>query len=361
MTTNGLNPGHAGGVEKASLPTPVRNNLIGYKGLPQWGRLSVIPEDINWTLFDARNPMGARRWNWQKNFLFKHFDFYGVQSKTFTFGCGIVRLGLINSVFAYIDSPATGLVQRQFNLPLDWGLKADYHPHGFTVWEHPLKKHHLIESTRTPELRRLSMNFGHDFRALVDIDCSDESTLALSTPVANTGFTYAQKTTGNRVHGEVFVNGKVLNIDPRVDGCYHDWTAGFLRRETFWNWCCVTGARAEGEDLLAINLARGVNETSAHENELWVNGERYELPLCHFDYQRDNVLEPWRVYSDCGRVDLAFSPVGQISDHRNLIILASRFNQCYGTFTGKVIHPDTGDTLVVNGLKGWCEDHYAKW
>lgn len=320
-----------------------------------------MPCDINWAQYDARSPLGAKRWPWVKHFLFKHFDFYGVQGKGFTFGCGVVRLGYLHSVFAYLDSPSTGFVQQQFNVPLDWGLEADYRPIGTTRWAHPFKSGVHLESTRTDSLRQLTMNFGHDFRALIDIQATEQGTLMVSTPVANTGFTYAQKTSGMRVSGEIYANGQVLTIDPERDGCYHDWTAGYLRRETFWNWCCVTGRRNPGEPLLAINLARGVNETSAHENELWVDGERFELPMCQFGYDRDDVMQAWRIYSPCGSVDLQFTPHGQISDHRNLIVIASRFNQCFGSFSGQVIHPSTGDTIQVKGLKGWCEDHYAKW
>ena len=56
-----------------------------------------------------------------------------------------------------------------------------------------------------------------------------------------------------------------------------------------------------------------------------------------------------------------FTPKGSIDDHRNLWVLASRFNQCFGEFRGTVTLKETGATYLLDGLTGWCEDHYAKW
>jgi len=335
-------------------------DLINAKGVPTWGRMSDLPSQINWQQYDARNAMGAKRMAWQRRFLFKHFDFYGVLGQGFTFGCGMVRLGLLNSTFAYLHT-AQGLHRIQFDLPLDVGFESDYKPIGQSTWNHPFKKNHQVLAVRTETSRSLNFRFGDSFHGQVSIDCRESETLALNTPVANTGFAYAQKSSGGAVTGHVHLNGVDYLINPEKDGCYHDWTAGFLRRETFWNWACASGRSAPGQPLLSLNVARGVNETSAHENVLWVNGQLNNLPLVLFEYERDNVHAPWRVYSQCGAVDLQFTPKGSIDDHRNLWVLASRFNQCFGEFRGTVTLKETGATYLLDGLMGWCEDHYAKW
>lgn len=336
-------------------------NLIQSSGVPQWGRLQVLPDQINWRDFDLRDAMGKRRAAWLKPFLFKHFDFYGAVGQGFTFGCGMVRLGLVNSTFAYLYSESKGLTRMQFDFPLDMGLNADYSPLGTTSWKHPFKAGYHAISHRTLENRTLSFQFGAEFSGVVQIACKPESVLALNTPIANTGFAYAQKTSGGAISGTIQLRGVPYELNPEQDGCYHDWTAGFLRRETFWNWACATGRAKGGGPLLSINVARGVNETSAHENVVWVDGTRHDLPLVFFDYDRDNVHRPWRVYSQCGLVNMHFQPAGSIDDHRNLGIIASRFNQCFGKFSGTVQLPVPGLTINVEGLSGWCEDHYAKW
>lgn len=335
-------------------------NLIDDRGIPLWGRLDALPDVINWEQFDARSAMGSRRSAWIRRYLFKHFDFYGALGDGFTFGCGVVRLGLLNSTFAYLHSPS-GLHRVQFDLPLDLGFQSDYKPLGQTRWTHPFKKDHLIVSTRTTQTREMHFRFGDDFHGNVSIDCSRVATLAINTPIANTGFAYAQKSSGGAVSGQINSNESSYTLNPATDGCYHDWTAGFLRRETFWNWACASGRTAADQPLLSLNVARGVNETSAHENVLWVDGTLHNLPQVLFEYDRDDVQKPWRVYSQCGAVDLQFMPTGGIGDHRNLFVLASRFNQCFGEFTGRVRLFSQNIEYSMDGLTGWCEDHYAKW
>lgn len=335
-------------------------NLIDDDGVPSWGRLSELPHCINWTQYDARNAMGAKRMPWQRRFLFKHFDFYGALGEGFTFGCGMVRLGLVNSTFAYLQTDKN-FHRIQFDLPLDVGFKSDYKPIGQSTWTHPFKKNHQVLANRTEKSRDLHFRFGDHFQGELSIDCTHAETLAMNTPIANTGFAYAQKSSGAPVSGQIHLNGMKYQLRPEQDGCYHDWTAGFLRRETFWNWACASGRVAADQPLLSLNVARGVNETSAHENVLWVNGVLHDLPLALFDYDRDNVHKPWRVYSQCGAVELQFTPHGSVDDHRNLLILASRFNQCFGEFSGTVTLKQTGATYSLSGLSGWCEDHYAKW
>lgn len=335
-------------------------NLIDSTGKPAWGRLPGLPDRINWEDYDARTVMGRQRADWIKPFLFKHFDFYGAVSEHFTFGCGLVRLGLINSLFAYLHTPE-GLHQTQFDLPFDWGYESDYKPLGCTRWSHPAKRHLHAQSTRTSTSRQLEFNLGKGFQGLIRLDCSSSATLALNTPIANTGFAYAQKTSGCPVSGAIQLRGKTYQFNSDKDGCYHDWTAGYLRRETFWNWACASGNLGPDGVRVSLNLARGVNETSAHENVLWIDGVLHDLPLVLFDYDRDGVNLPWRVYSQCGAVNLRFFPEGRFHDHRQALVLASRFNQCFGRFEGSVRLPGTQAEYCLSGLRGWCEDHYAKW
>ncbi|HEY1058598.1 MAG TPA: DUF2804 domain-containing protein [Limnobacter sp.] len=335
-------------------------NLIQPNGQPRWGRFDALPDNINWRDFDARTALGRPRPAWVKPWLMKHFDFYGLSAPGFTFGLGLVRLGLVNSVFAYMVQHGNLRQRLQFDLPLDMGLTVDYQPLGTSHWKHPWLKQHWVRSHRESTLRRLEFSLGPHFSGEVELLCTPGEVLSMNTPIGNTGFAYAQKTSACLVRGQIRCGTSATEL-PEHTGCYHDWTAGFLRRETFWNWACATGMDDTAQTRLSINLARGVNETSAHENVVWVDGQRHDLPLVLFDYDRDNVLKPWRVYSQCGQVDLQFTPIGSIDDHRNLGVLASRFNQCHGEFSGTLAVAGLGRTFQLNSLTGWCEDHYAKW
>ncbi|MDX1669262.1 MAG: hypothetical protein R3194_07590, partial [Limnobacter sp.] len=143
--------------------------LIGLDGRPQWGRLLALPDIINWQDFDVRHPMGAKRSGLIKPFLFKHFDFYGVQGRDFTFGCGLVRLGLVNSAFIYFHSPKSGLVHKQLDLPLDLGLRPDYRPLGTTLWSNPLNHKQSITSSRQKDSRHLLFEWDDAFSGSLEM------------------------------------------------------------------------------------------------------------------------------------------------------------------------------------------------
>lgn len=78
-----------------------------------------------------------------------------------------------------------------------------------------------------------------------------------------------------------------------------------MRRETCWNWACLSGV-LDGVEI-GLNLSCGVNETSFSENCLWLN--RILLPVSgvHFVYRRDNLLTPWHMF---GRFHGTLRPTG---------------------------------------------------
>ena len=56
-----------------------------------------------------------------------------------------------------------------------------------------------------------------------------------------------------------------------------------------------------------------------------------------------------------GRVDLAFRPEGFRAQTIDLKLIASRYLQPFGTFSGNL------DGVAVEGLPGVTEDHAARW
>jgi hypothetical protein len=44
----------------------------------------------------------------------------------------------------------------------------------------------------------------------------------------------------------------------------------------------------------------------------------------------------------------------------NLLVIRSEVHQMFGRYTGTVIDDD-GNTIPINGIVGWAEEHHAKW
>ena len=131
-----------------------------------------------------------------------------------------------------------------------------------------------------------------------------------------------------------------------------------MRRHTFWNWGCLAGI--SGGRVLGMNVSCGVNETSFTENCFWVDGQLHKLDTVYFDYDRRELMRPWRVSSFDGRLQLEFHPEGRHAEKINAWIVASDFNQLVGRYTGW-LQTAGGERLAVDGMLGYMERHYAKW
>lgn len=281
-----------------------------------------------------------------------------MQTPDMVFGCALIRLGLVNMAFAYVfDKESRQFSEWSSLSPLDAHLQMDTRPEGQTRYR---KGQLELVSHRDANAHRLTFTIDAMRHGEVLIDIADQDLLALCSPIANTGFAYAQKAPGMPVSGRIVWNGKCYDIDPVSAGSCHDWTAGFLRRETFWNWLYVTGRLPDGRSL-CLNVSCGVNETSFSENGYWLDGRFTPLALVVFEYDKsDPASADWTVRSAEGALSVEFKPEGAKKEHLNHWVMSSRFTQCFGGVSGVLITPE-GERLDLGNCYGWCEDHYAKW
>ncbi len=163
------------------------------------------------------------------------------------------------------------------------------------------------------------------------------------------------------LRGELEVGGRTFVARPEDSQTILDVHKAHYPRHTWWNWATCAGRDAGGR-LLGINLTRNVVEDDDryNENGVWVDGELHHLGPARFEFDEERVLEPWRLSTTDGAVDLVFRPEGERADHIELGLVRSVFHQPYGRFEGTVQLPG-GETLEVRDLYGVCEDHDARW
>jgi hypothetical protein len=181
--------------------------------------------------------------------------------------------------------------------------------------------------------------------------------MSICTRTAYSGWVYANKTAGLDLTGHLRHRGRTQDLATAGAMGHHDFSCGFMRRETFWNWACFSGT--SGGHRLGLNLSCGVNETSFTENCLWVDGRLVKVNLTHFDFDHDDLMKPWHIRSDDGSVDLCFTAIGMHRETLNALLVASNFKQLFGRFDGE-LRVD-GAVIPVRGLPGFVEDQYAKW
>jgi hypothetical protein len=157
------------------------------------------------------------------------------------------------------------------------------------------------------------------------------------------------------VGGTCTVNGRRISLDGALGG--YDYTNGLLARRTAWRWAWLLGRATTGERV-GMNLVQGF--VGEPECGVWIDGEVYPLAEGRFDFARDRPLDPWRVTTADGGVDLRFEPGGMHSENTNLGIVASRFVQPAGLYSG-TIRVQGGRELTLEGVLGVTEDQDSLW
>lgn len=132
-----------------------------------------------------------------------------------------------------------------------------------------------------------------------------------------------------------------------------------MRRETCWNWACLSGTAITGE-VVGLNLASGVNETGVTENVLWIGQVKTKLDLAVFTFDRYAPEKCWNIRTSDGLVNLLFEPKGKREEKLNAGLLASNFRQMFGYYSG-TLTDHAGKVVTLKSVPGFAEDHYAKW
>ncbi|WP_165856998.1 DUF2804 domain-containing protein [Marinobacter sp. JSM 1782161] len=330
-------------------------DLINARGQPLWGELDQPVERINYLDHDLRSVMDRPLSRRARQRRYNHFQFISVQGPEWVLGLALVDLGRVANAFCYLyDFGSRELVERSWLNPLGWGSACEPSPEtGCDRFVRPGVRLTIQGEGRRRHLRGMTGDMHLDFTL-----SGDNAPLRVCSRAGYDGWVFTRKSAGLAVSGSVQWGRRRYQTDASMRGSI-DWSGGFMRRDTAWNWACIAGRTADGRSL-GLNLAAGVNETGVTENALWLDGERIKLDLARFEFDRYQPEAAWRVSTSDGRVDLVFRPQGVRRERINAFWLASNFRQYVGHFEGTVRDP-ADRPVEVSGLPGLVEDHYARW
>jgi hypothetical protein len=183
--------------------------------------------------------------------------------------------------------------------------------------------------------------------------------LTVIAPVEGEGtVNVTQKRGGLLAVGTLQVGERRFRLDGGVGGT--DYTQGFFPRRTAWRWAHAAGRLGDGTPV-GLNLVEGFNEgrPEVNENALWLGERVYPLGRARFEYDKHELLEPWRLRTVDGAVDLRFRPVWVHREEHDFRVAVSQFAQPLGLFEGKV--RVGGRTLVLEGVPGVTEQQDMLW
>ena len=335
--------------------------LVDPRGDVTLGVFDAPVAEVNAQDFALRTPLGRPAGALARRFGFNQFQFFGVVSDALMLGCAIIDIKLLSGAFIYFFDPRTGeLIERSFRLPLSFGLSQVRTPgEGTTTFTVGKNR---FEMGNRPEARQRTLKVelasGEGVSLTLDEGDPPIQPMCICTRAGLRGWVYAQKTAGVAASGVARFGGKEVDLAAVGATGHHDWSAGYMRRETWWNWACISGRLPDGRRV-GLNVSCGVNESSYTESCFWVEGALVKVDAVAFEYDGQDLRKPWRIRSNDGLVDLTFHPLGSHGERVDAWIVASSFEQLFGRFEGRL--GAGGDAVVVDGLLGYAEEHFARW
>lgn len=296
----------------------------------------------------------------------KRWDFWGVTANThmfaITYGCtdyvGVVTV-------SFLDYAAGKRVEHTRTLPLARGMRfpdtvggGDMHFAAADLRASIVEEAggtRLRGAFQTPTGRRLEAD------VLVERPPGHE-TLNVVIPWSDTCFQFTSKQNTRPATGSAEFDGRTYGFGPDNEayGCL-DYGRGIWPYDTVWNWGAASGR--QGEHIVGLNLGgQWTDGTGATENGLCIDGVLHKIGEdLAWEYDRRDFRRPWRIRAaQSGRIDIEVVPRVEESAKLNLWLVRTELHWVLGDFHGTVV-ADTGESVRLDGLTGWVEEHRARW
>jgi len=338
-----------------------RIKLIQDSTNPIFGEITQPVSEVNYLDCDFRTPMDKPVEGVRKRMSFNQFQFIGIMNEEIIAGIAIVDLKLISNVFVYVYDLKTGVlfeksILQPFAIATTIEAKPDTGKSSFRQFGDRVD----ITTNEEGSERYLQVSLGRNVSLDVTVfQPADFNPLRVCSKAGYNGWVYTQKVAGLAAKGTIRCNDKQYLLTPENTSASSDWSCGFMRRETAWNWASFSGKLPDGRRV-GLNLAAGVNETGVTENCLWVDGALTKLNMAVFEFDRYQPEKPWKVRTTDGLLELTFQPAGKREEKINAWVIASNFKQMFGHFSGWMID-SAGEKILLDHIPGFMEDHYAKW
>lgn len=328
----------------------------------------------------ARQPLldcnleNARFYAWRlwQRLRIKCWDYYGITTPfdkahggpTHFVSATLAHVGYVGMVFAYVVDLTTGHHHEETLMtPLGRGV---FLPRNSTEGESTFDNGRVRMSFRAePEARRLSVEwpgFGGGnlaLEALLHLPPEHES-MTIVIPIERRRFYYNRKVNCMPAEGWIERDGVRMELSPTQSLGNMDWGRGVWAYRSFWVWASASSLLEDGRTV-GLNLGFGFGDTSAAtENALILNGQIHKLGQVNFSYDAGDFMRPWRMVSDDGRLDLEFRPFAERVARSNLLLVFSEVHQMFGRYHGTV-QADDGESIQLDGLIGFAEEHHARW
>jgi hypothetical protein len=322
-----------------------------------WGRQALLDCNLEEARFYAVRPL--------QRFRLKRWDYYALFTPQRFFSATIADLGYAGNIFVYTLDFATGdLHEEGLVLPLGPGVRLPRNStEGASHFEDARNRLHFDV---TPEGRRVSVTWpgfqaGAGLQADFTLRCPPaHESMVIVIPIGRNRFYYNRKINCLPAEGALQIGATREALRPTETLGSLDWGRGVWEYRSYWNWASASGFLPDGRTV-GLNLGCGFGDLSrATENALIVNGRVHKLEEVHFDYTSGDYMKPWKFTDSARRLNLDFVPFKDRTARTNLGVIFSEVHQMFGRYSGRVV-ADDGETLRIENLVGFAEEHHARW
>ena len=307
----------------------------------------------------------------------KRWDYYGVTTPERFFSVTLADLGYAGQAFVYTIDFATGQYHEEtLTIPPGGGVAL---PRNSTEGECRFDngKVHMSFAV-TQEGRHLSVGWpefdGQPLAAEIDFTLRPEhESTVIVIPIRGNRFYYNRKINCVPAHGWLQIGRERTDFRPETCLGNLDWGRGVWEYRSFWVWASASGFLPDragaSRRTIGLNLGFGFGDTSAAtENTIVLNGRIHKLAQVEFTYDNRDFKKPWRMITPAGRadrpadgrLDLTFTPFVERVAKTNLLVITSEVHQMFGRYQGTAQTGD-GETITIDGLIGFAEEHRARW
>jgi hypothetical protein len=322
-----------------------------------WSRQPLLDCNLENARFYALRPL--QRWR------LKRWDYYAVFTPQRFFSATIADLGYAGNIFVYTLDYASGdLHEEGLVIPLGSGISLPRN--SMTGDAHFKNEHASLDFCLKPEGRHITVSWpnfhdGRGIQAEILLHCPPEhESMTIAIPIGKRRFYYNRKINCLPAKGHLRYGDILEKLEPEDCLGSLDWGRGVWEYSSFWNWASASGFLPDGRTV-GLNLGCGFGDTSAAtEDALILEGRIHKLGPVKFDYTSGDYLQPWRFSDDEGRLNLEFSPFKDRLARTNLGVIFSEVHQMFGRYRGVAVS-DQGETISIDGLIGFAEEHRARW
>ena len=325
------------------LPPAPKALHAGNGRVADYGRYQGRIADLSTAAWDGAGGLFSRRRLQRKGWMY-----FGAFTPRYMVGYAVADAGLMASAFVYVyDRQTKQLAEHKATVP--FGFAREFAPSPDSAWE-------LKNGSRHWQAQAADGGWDVSFQA-------PGLKLEMRFRDAGPGMTAIASSPGRPFHHTWKLCALPVSLVLEVDGQRSeqqasgtlDFTLGYPPRHTDWNWASLDGLTDDGQRI-GVNLV--AHFMNGHENALWLGDRLLPLAQAVFQYDPAQLLQPWRVHTADGLLDVTFMPEGERREDISVGLLASRFTQPFGRFSGTL--------RTAQGVKkiegfGVVEQHHAVW